>query len=257
MSQEKLMKIKLRVWRQRDRGSEGHFEDHDLDDVRADMSFLEMLDHLNEKLSGEGKEPIYFESDCREGICGTCGFVVNGLAHGAGSKKAICQLHMRSYKDGDTLTIEPWRAKAFPLVRDLAVDRSSMDRIVAAGGYVSVNTGNATDGNALPIGKKTAEQAFDAATCIGCGACVAACKNASASLFVGAKLSQYALLPQGQAERDTRTRRMVAQMENEQFGACTNETECSAVCPVGISFQNIVRMNREFLRSNFCSSELE
>jgi succinate dehydrogenase / fumarate reductase iron-sulfur subunit len=257
MSADKPMRLTLRIWKQDNRQSEGHLENHILDDVMPEMSFLEMMDHLNEKLTAAGKDPIYFESDCREGICGTCGLVINGIAHGVGKQKATCQLHMRSFKDGDTITIEPWRATAFPVIKDLAVDRSAFDRIVAKGGYVGVNTGNAPDGNAIPVGKKTAEAAFDSAMCIGCGACVAACKNASASLFVSAKISQYAVLPQGQPERAARAKKMVAQMQEEGFGACTNETECSAVCPVGISFENIVRMNREFLRSNFSPSEIE
>ncbi|TVQ76318.1 MAG: succinate dehydrogenase/fumarate reductase iron-sulfur subunit [Bradymonadales bacterium] len=253
----KKMKISLKIWRQESPQAAGHFEAYELDDVTPEMSFLEMLDHLNEKLVSEGKTPVYFESDCREGICGTCGLVINGIAHGVGPRKATCQLHMRSFQDGETIHVEPWRAKAFPVIQDLGVDRSAFDRIIAAGGYVSVNTGNAPDGNSLPVGKTTAEQAFDAAACIGCGACVAACKNASASLFVSAKISQYALLPQGQPERARRAGAMVAQMEEEAFGSCTNETECSAVCPKGISFENIVRMNREFLRSQFGSTEIE
>lgn len=257
MSEEKPMKLTLRIWRQEKGRSEGRLVDYFLDDVKPEMSFLEMMDHLNEKLTAEGKDPIYFESDCREGICGTCGLVINGIAHGIGSRKATCQLHMRSFKDGDVITVEPWRAAAFPIIQDLAVNRSAMDRIIAAGGYVSVNTGNAPDGNAIPIGKVTAEKAFDAAACISCGACVAACKNAAANLFVSAKISQLALLPQGQPERQIRAQRMVAQMREEGFGSCTNETECEAVCPKGISFENIVRMNREFIRSNFCSSEIE
>jgi succinate dehydrogenase / fumarate reductase iron-sulfur subunit len=226
-------------------------------DVNPDMSFLEMLDVLNERLVAQGKEPIYFESDCREGICGTCGLVIDGVPHGPGGKKATCQLHMRAYREGDTITIEPWRATAFPVIKDLAVDRSAFDRIISAGGYVSVNTGTAVDGNAIPIGKSTAEAAFDAATCIGCGACVAACKNASAMLFVSAKVAHLSLLPQGQPEKNKRVKAMVAQMDDEKFGACTNEAECSAVCPKSISYENIVRMNREYLRSNFSPSDIE
>lgn len=251
------MSITLRIWRQEGPTSPGRFEDHRLSDLSSHMSFLEMLDVLNERLVREGKEAIYFESDCREGICGTCGLVINGIAHGVGQQKATCQLHLRSFKDGDVITIEPWRAKAFPILKDLAVNRSAFDRIIQAGGYVSVNVGTAPDGNAIPIAKTLSEKAFDAATCIGCGACVAACKNASAMLFVSAKVAHLNLLPQGQPERSKRVKAMVAQMDKEQFGACTNEAECSAVCPKGISFENIVRMNREYLRSNFSPSDIE
>jgi succinate dehydrogenase / fumarate reductase, iron-sulfur subunit len=251
------MNLKLKIWRQENRHSEGRMETYDLPDVSPDMSFLEMLDVLNERLVAQGKEPIYFESDCREGICGTCGLVIDGVPHGPTGKMASCQLHMRTYREGDTITVEPWRAAAFPVIKDLAVDRSAFDRIISAGGYVSVNTGNAVDGNSLPIGKSAAEQAFDAATCIGCGACVAACKNASAMLFVSAKVAHLSLLPQGQPERKKRVKAMVAQMDAEQFGACTNEAECSAVCPKGISYENIVRMNREYLRSNLSPSDIE
>lgn len=251
------MKLKLNIWRQADQQSEGRMESFEVTDVSPDMSFLEMLDFLNERLVAEGKEPVYFESDCREGICGTCGLVINGEAHGPGRLQATCQLHMRTFKDGDEITIEPWRAAAFPIIKDLAVDRSSFDRVIQAGGFVSVNTGTAPDGNAIPISKSTAEMAFDAATCIGCGACVAACKNASAMLFVSAKVAHLSLLPQGQPERKRRVQSMVAQMDQEKFGSCTNEGECSAVCPKGISFENIVRLNREYLRSNFSPSDIE
>lgn len=251
------MTIKLKLWKQ-DRGAEeGEFFEYTLSGVEPDMSFLEMLDYMNEKLTEEGKEPIYFESDCREGICGTCGLVINGIAHGSGKLQATCQLHMRTFKDGDSITIEPWRAKAFPIIKDLAVDRSAFDRIIEEGGYVSVNTGSAPDGNAIPISKTTAEDSFNHATCIGCGACVAACKNASAMLFVSAKVAQFASLPQGQPERKSRAKRMVEQMDKEMFGACTNEAECSAVCPKGIAFQNIVDLNKEYLRSNFSPTDIE
>lgn len=254
---EKTMKLKLKIWRQKDKNSPGRMEDYELDGVKAEMSFLEMLDVLNQKLSLEGKEPVYFDSDCREGICGSCGIMINGEAHGPGARLATCQLHMRSFKDGDVIHIEPWRAKAFPVMKDLAVDRSAFDRIISAGGYVSVNTGSAPDGNTIPISKKVADYAFDSAACIACGACVAACKNASAMLFTAAKVSQLSVLPQGQPERAERARRMVAQMKEEGFGSCTNETECSAVCPKAIPFENIVRLNREFLRSHLLSSEFE
>ncbi len=251
------MNLKLKIWRQESCSKPGRMETYDLDNVSPDMSFLEMLDYLNEKLVAQGKEPIYFESDCREGICGTCGLVIDGVAHGPGGKKATCELHMRVYRDGDTITVEPWRANAFPVIKDLAVDRSALDRINAAGGYVSVNTGSAPDGNAIPIPKSAADTAFDAATCIQCGACVAACKNASAMLFVAAKVSHLSLLPQGQPERKKRAQAMLAQMDAEKFGSCTNEAECSAVCPKGISFEHIVRLNREYLRSNFSPSDIE
>lgn len=251
------MKLTLRLWKQNNAKSKGALEEHEIDGVSPDMSFLEMLDFLNEKLAAEGKDTFYFESDCREGICGTCGLVINGVAHGSGKLQATCQLHMRSFKDGDVITVEPWRADSFPVIKDCGVDRSAFDRIVEAGGYVSVNVGNAPDGNAIPISKNTAEAAFNAATCIGCGACVAACKNASANLFVSAKISQMALLPQGQPERKRRAINMISQMDQEQFGSCTNEAECSAVCPKGISFENIVRMNREYLMSSLSPSEVE
>ena len=254
---EKAMNLTLKIWRQKNRNSPGAMETSQISGVNSDMSFLEMLDYLNEKLTAEGKEPVYFESDCREGICGTCGIVINGQAHGPGSRLTACQVHMRAFKDGDTIVIEPWRAKAFPVLKDLGVDRSAFDRIIEAGGYVSVNTGNAPDGNSVPIPKTVSDFAFDAATCIGCGACVAACKNASAMLFTSAKISQLSVLPQGQPERKRRAERMIAQMQEEGFGACTNEAECSAVCPKGISFENIVRMNREFIHSHFSTSELQ
>lgn len=247
------MRLKLRVWRQRNANEAGRFEEYDAPDVSEDSSFLEMLDGVNEDLIAAGKDPIAFDSDCREGICGTCSAVINGVPHGPDRGTTACQLHMRRFHDGQTITIEPWRARAFPIVRDLVVDRSAFDRIIQAGGYVSVNTGSAPDGNAIPIPKATADEAFDAAACIGCGACVAACKNASAMLFVGAKVSQLALLPQGKPERSTRVRRMVEVMDEAGFGNCTNQNECEAVCPKEISVQHIARMNREFVRANLVS----
>lgn len=223
---------------------------YELPGVSPDMSFLEMLDVLNEELIAKGEDPVAFEHDCREGICGSCGFMIDGVAHGPKAGSTICQLHMRHYKDGDRLTLEPWRAKAFPVLRDLMVDRSAFDRIISAGGYVSVNTGSAPDANAIPIRKEDADQAMDAAQCIGCGACVAACPNASASLFTAAKISHLALLPQGQPERNGRALRMVMQMNEEGFGGCTNIQECEAVCPKRISIENIARMNRDYLKAS-------
>lgn len=219
------------------------------DHISPDMSLLEMLDVVNEKLIGAGQDPIAFDSDCREGICGICSLVVNGIAHGPDRATTVCQLHMRRFRDGDKITIEPWRARAFPVIKDLVVDRSAFDRIIAAGGYTSANVGSAPDGNATPIPKEQAEEAMDAAVCIGCGACVAACKNASAVLFVGAKVSQLSLLPQGQVERASRALAMVDQMEQEGFGNCSNEGECEAVCPKEISIRNIARLTREFTRA--------
>ena len=229
------MKLTLVIWRQKSHEAAGKFETYKLDDVSPDMSFLEMLDILNEQLEAEGKEGIAFEHDCREGICGACSMVINGKPHGPQHRTTTCQLHMRSFKDGDTVCIEPWRAKAFPLIRDLVVDRSAFDRIIEAGGYVSVNTGSAPDANAIPIGKQAADAAMDAAECIGCGACVAACPNGSAMLFTAAKVSHLAALPQGQAERYQRVQRMVQQMDDELFGACTNYGECQDACPKAIS----------------------
>ncbi|EIM74473.1 succinate dehydrogenase/fumarate reductase iron-sulfur subunit [Nitritalea halalkaliphila LW7] len=223
--------------------------------VSADMSFLEMLDVLNEELSEKGEDPVHFDHDCREGICGMCSLHINGKPHGP-QQTTTCQLHMRSFKDGDTITIEPWRAKAFPVMKDLVVDRSAFDRIIQAGGYVSVNTGGVPDANEIPIPKKIADEAFDAATCIGCGACVAACKNASAMLFTSAKISQLALLPQGQVERKERAEKMIAQMDAEGFGACTNTGACSAECPKGISLTNIARMNREYFSAVVSSNNV-
>ncbi|HKW00618.1 MAG TPA: succinate dehydrogenase/fumarate reductase iron-sulfur subunit [Vicinamibacterales bacterium] len=243
------MKIHLRVWRQSGPSAKGELVDYTADSVSRDMSFLEMLDVVNEGLIKKGEEPIAFDSDCREGICGACGFLVNGRPHGPDPGTTVCQLHMRRFKDGQRLTLEPWRARAFPVVRDLVVDRTAFDRIVQAGGYTSVNVGGAEDANAILIGKNTAEAAMDSAQCIGCGACVAACKNASAALFTSAKITHLALLPQGQVERKSRVVKMVAQMDTEGFGSCSNEGECEAVCPKGISLTNIVRMNREFWRA--------
>lgn len=240
------MNIKLKVWRENPGKESGHFETYDATGLNTEMSFLEMLDTVNEQLTEAGKEPIAFDHDCREGICGMCSCVINGTPHGPDRGVATCQVYMRNFKDGETITIEPWRSSAFPLVRDLVVDRSAFERIQRAGGYVSVNTGAAPDANAIPIPKTAADEAFDAAACIGCGACVAACKNGSAMLFTAAKVSQYALLPQGQAERDRRVLRMVAQMDAEGFGGCTNQYECEAVCPKQIGVEHIARMNRDF-----------
>ncbi len=243
------MTLKLRIWRQASADSEGKLVDYTLDNVSTHMSFLEMLDVLNEDLIKKGDDPVEFDSDCREGICGTCGMVINGVAHGPRKLTTVCQLHMREFKDGDTITIEPFRAKSFPVIRDLVVDRTAFDRIIASGGYISINTGSAPDGNAIPISKAIADEAFDSAACIGCGACVAACPNASASLFVSAKVSQLAMLPQGQAERKTRVLDMVAQMDAEGFGNCSNHGECEAVCPKGISIKNIAQMRREYFKA--------
>jgi succinate dehydrogenase / fumarate reductase iron-sulfur subunit len=242
------MKFTLKIWRQIQGASSGAFETHQVDEVSPDQSFLEMLDTLNQQLLYEGKDPVAFDSDCREGICGTCGFMISGRAHGPEKLVTACQLHMRVFPDGDTITMEPWRAKPFPIIKDLMVDRGSFDRIIQSGGYISAKTGSAVDANSMLVPKDDADAAMDAATCIGCGACVASCKNASASLFTAAKISQMALLPQGQAERRTRAVRMVLQMDEEGFGNCTNETECEAACPKGIDVHNIARMRREFLR---------
>ena len=229
------MNLKLKVWRQKNSKDKGRFVDYAAENISPDMSFLEMLDVVNESLATKGEEPIAFDHDCREGICGMCSLMINGVAHGPERGTATCQLHMRKFKDGDTITIEPWRARAFPVLRDLAVDRSAFDRIIQSGGFVSVNTGSAPEANSILIGKETAETAMDAAACIGCGACVASCKNASAMLFVAAKVSHLALLPQGHAERSARVERMVAQMGREGFGSCSNQYECEAVCPKEIS----------------------
>jgi succinate dehydrogenase / fumarate reductase iron-sulfur subunit len=244
---EQNINVTLKVWRQRNSQSKGGFETYPLNDVSTDMSFLEMFDVLNEKLIQEGKDPVAFDHDCREGICGMCSMFINGRPHGPKQAVTTCQLHMRSFKNGETIVIEPWRAKPFPVIKDLVVDRSAFDRIISAGGFISVNTGNAQDANAIPIAKENADESFAAAACIGCGACVAACKNASAMLFVSAKVSQLALLPQGQPERKQRVMDMVAQMDNEGFGACTNTGACSAECPKEISLTNIARMNRDYL----------
>ena len=240
------MNLSLKVWRQKNANSEGNFQQYDVQGISEDMSFLEMFDVLNERLINEGESPVAFDHDCREGICGSCSMYIDGEPHGPNKGVTTCQLHMRSFKSGDTITVEPWRAKAFPVVKDLIVNRSAFDRIIAAGGYVSVNTGNAQDANSLPIPKDNADDAFMAAACIGCGACVAACPNTSAMLFTAAKISQLSLLPQGQAERSMRAEKMVAQMDNEGFGACTNVGACESECPKGISLENIARMNREF-----------
>jgi succinate dehydrogenase / fumarate reductase iron-sulfur subunit len=244
------MKVTLKVWRQKNNGSKGDFKTYPMNDVSEDMSFLEVFDVLNEDLVRKGEEPVAFDHDCREGICGMCSMHINGRAHGPNTGTTTCQLHMRSFKDGDTITVEPWRANAFPIIKDLMVDRSAFDRIIQAGGFVSVNTGNAVDANAIPIPKDDADKAFDAAACIGCGACVATCKNASAMLFVSAKVSQLALLPQGQPERHRRVLNMVQVMDEEGFGNCTNTGACEVECPKGISLENIARMNRDFLIAN-------
>jgi succinate dehydrogenase / fumarate reductase iron-sulfur subunit len=240
------MNLTLKVWRQKSADAKGAMETYKVSDISEHMSFLEMMDVLNEHLISEGKEPVAFDHDCREGICGSCSMYINGEPHGPDRGVTTCQLHMRRFKDGDTIHIEPWRSKAFPILKDLVVDRGAFDRIIQAGGYVSVNTsGNSQDANAIPIPKEDADKAFDAATCIGCGACVAACKNASAMLFVSAKVSQLSLLPQGQVEREERVLNMVEQMDKEGFGNCTNTGACEIECPKGISLDNIARMNRE------------
>lgn len=245
------MKLTLKIWRQKDANDKGKIVDYKLNDVSPDMSFLEMLDVLNQELIEKNEEPVAFDHDCREGICGMCSLYINGRAHGPDREITACQLHMRSFKDGDTIYIEPWRATAFPVIKDLIVDRSAFDRIQQAGGFISVNTsGNTQDANATPIPKRNADEAMDAAVCIGCGACVASCKNSSAMLFVGAKVSQYALLPQGQIEAPLRVKNMVAQMDLEGFGNCTNTGACEIECPKGISLENIARMNRELLKAS-------
>lgn len=243
------MRLTLRIWRQKDATSPGGFVTYVKDHVVPEMSFLEMLDALNRELVERGEEPVAFESDCREGICGSCSLVINGIPHGPGRGKASCQLYMRQFRDGDTITVEPFRARAFPVLRDLIVDRSALDRIMQAGGFISVNTGAAPEANTVLVPKSTQELAMDAAACIGCGACVAACKNASAMLFVAAKVSHLGLLPQGQPERYRRVRNMVAQMDKEGFGACSNTFECEAVCPKQISVQFIARLNRDYMRA--------
>ena len=240
------MNLKLRVWRQKDGRDPGRLVEYDAPEVNPDMSFLEMLDVVNERLIAQGEEPIAFDSDCREGICGTCSLVINGIAHGGQPGTTACQLHMRHFRDGETITVEPWRAKAFPVLRDLVTDRTAFDRIVQAGGFISVNTGGTPDANAIPVAKTEADSAMDAASCIGCGACVAACKNASAMLFVSAKVSHLALLPQGKVERERRVANMVKAMDGEGFGNCTVTSSCEAVCPKEISLDFIARMNREY-----------
>jgi succinate dehydrogenase / fumarate reductase iron-sulfur subunit len=247
--------LTLKIWRQADPQAKGHFETFPSGPISSDISFLEMLDVLNERLSLEGREPVAFDHDCREGICGMCGAVVNGEPHGPKEKTTLCQLHMRHFTDGDTLVIEPFRARPFKLIKDLVLDRSAFDRIIQAGGYVSVNTGGAPDANAIPVAARIAEQALDAAECIGCGACVAACPNAAAMLFAGAKVSHLALLPQGQPERDERALALVRAMDALGFGNCSNERLCEQACPKGISIRNIARLNREFIRATFTAEE--
>lgn len=249
------MNLTLKIWRQKNNKAKGSLVDYKISEVSPDMSFLEMFDVLNEDLVAKGEEPVVFDHDCREGICGACSMFINGRPHGPKEGITTCQLHMRSFKDGDTIVVEPWRAKAFPVIKDLMVDRTAFDRIIASGGFISVNTGNAQDANSLPIPKVQADSAFEAAACIGCGACVATCKNASAMLFVSAKISQLAQLPQGQPERYRRVQSMVAQMDAEGFGNCTNTGACEAECPKGISLENIARMNRDFYSAKFVSEE--
>jgi|TARA_B110000263_G_scaffold39288_1_gene30932 succinate dehydrogenase / fumarate reductase iron-sulfur subunit len=247
------MKISLKIWRQQDINSKGYFETHNLDGISSDMSFLEVLDLLNNNLIKENKDPVAFDHDCREGICGTCGVVINGKAHGPLKGVTTCQLHMRSFNDGDEIVIEPFRAKSFPIIKDLVVNRKSFDNIMQSGGYISVKTGGAPDANAMPIFKEDADEAFDSATCIGCGACVAACKNASAMLFVSAKINQYAKLPQGQVEHKSRINNMISQMDNEGFGSCTNTGSCEAECPKEISITNILKLNKDYIKNIFNS----
>ena len=254
--EHKKINLTLKVWRQPNFKSKGKFVDYKVS-VSPDSSFLEMLDDINNELETKGLEPITFESDCREGICGTCGLVINGQPHGPIPRIATCQLHMRNFKEGDTIYVEPFRAKAFPVIKDLMVDRSAMDRIMEAGGFISVNTLSVPDGNAIPISKEVASEAMDAASCIGCGACVAACKNASAMLFVSAKISQFALLPQGQPERYKRVESMVKVMDEYGFGSCSNTYACEAECPKGVSIKNIARMNREYFMAKVKSPNTE
>ena len=244
------MKFTLKIWRQKNTNTAGKFVDYQISDVNADMSFLEMMDVLNDELVRKGDEPVVFDHDCREGICGMCSMYINGRAHGPKRATTTCQLYMRNFSDGETITIEPWRASSFPVLRDLSVDRSSFDNIIQAGGFISVNTGQAQDANSTPVNKEDADLSMDAAACIGCGACVAACKNASAMLFVSAKVSQFALLPQGQSERSERVLAMVNTMEEEGFGSCTNTGACEAECPKEISISNIARLNRDFLAAS-------
>ncbi len=250
---EKCINLKLKVWRQKTKDSKGRLESFKAENISKDMSFLEMLDVVNEEIIHSGKDPIAFDHDCREGICGSCGAMVNGRAHGPEKGTTLCQLHMRHFSNGDTVVIEPWRSRAFKVVKDLVVDRSAFDKIIQAGGYISVNTGGAPDGNAIPVSQEVSEKAMDAAECIGCGACAAACPNASAMLFTGAKISQFALLPQGHPEAKKRVLAMVGKMDELGFGNCTNERECEAECPKEISIINIARLNREFLKSGIFS----
>jgi succinate dehydrogenase / fumarate reductase iron-sulfur subunit len=245
------MNLTLQVWRQASGSQEGRFETYEVNDISSEMSFLEMFDVLNERLIREGKDPIAFDHDCREGICGACSMHINGRPHGPWHATTTCQLHMREYKNGDTIVVEPWRSKSFPVIKDLVVDRSAFDRIIEAGGYISVNTGNAVDGNAIPVEKDKADASFAAAACIGCGACVAACKNSSAMLFLSAKVAHLALLPQGQPERKMRVLNMVAQMDKEGFGSCTFTEACESVCPKEISVTNISRLNADYIKAGF------
>lgn len=247
----KSIDLTLQIWRQRNSDVPGDFETYTLKNISTDMSFLEMLDLLNENLTLQGLDPVAFDHDCREGICGMCGAMVNGIAHGPEPETTLCQLHMRHFQSGDTLVIEPFRSRAFPVKRDLVIDRSALDRIIQAGGYISINTGGAPDANTIPIPSQAAELAMDAAACIGCGACVASCPNGAAMLFTGAKISQLSLLPQGQPERRERSLSMVLAMDREGFGNCSNERECEAVCPKGISIRHVARMNREYLTASF------
>jgi succinate dehydrogenase / fumarate reductase, iron-sulfur subunit len=249
------MNLTLKVWRQQSSKEKGSFETYEVKDISSEMSFLEMFDVLNERLINEGKDPIAFDHDCREGICGTCSMYINGRPHGPWQANTTCQLHMRAYKDGDTIVVEPWRANSFPVIKDLMVDRSAFDRIIQAGGYISVNTGNAVDANALPVPKDKADMAFAAAACIGCGACVAACKNSSAMLFLSAKVSHLALLPQGEPERKNRVLNMVAQMDKEGFGSCTFTEACEAVCPKEIAVTNISRLNKEYIAAGLTAEK--
>ena len=249
------MNLTLKVWRQKNSSDSGRFETYPVKNISSEMSFLEMIDVLNEELISDGKDPIAFDHDCREGICGACSMYINGRPHGPWHATTTCQLHMRAFKNGDTIVVEPWRAKAFPVIKDLVVDRSSFDRIIQAGGYISVNTGNAVDGNAIPIEKENADKSFAAAACIGCGACVAACKNSSALLFVSAKVSHLALLPQGDPERKTRVLNMIAQMDSEGFGSCTFTQACEAVCPKEISITNISRLNNEYMMAGLSTDK--
>ncbi len=255
MESKKNLNLKLKVWRQKTLKTAGEFITYEANEISSDASFLEMLDAVNEGLIKKGDQPIAFDHDCREGICGSCGFMIDGNAHGPQRGTTVCQLHMRHFKDGQELVLEPWRATAFPIIKDLMVDRGAFDRIITSGGYISVNAGGARDANSIPIPKSDADEAFMSATCIGCGACVASCKNASAALFTSAKISHLALLPQGKIEQDQRALNMVAQMDSEGFGACTSTGACSAACPKEISLINIAKMNREYLRASITKKE--